>query len=141
MEKPQQNPHNCINTFTEVKGKELREEEKAWREIAANEERILLMRKMLKEDLAFADLEEFDIEFTNKLKSKKLKDKPLYTKVTQQAMRVKLADEQALRRELIKVREMRKRELSEELGGPKTRKYMRTMTYLNEKAREEKSVL
>ena len=117
---------------------ELGEEERTWREVAASEERILLMRKMLKEDLAFADLEEFGIEFTNKLKSKKLKNKPLYTKVTQQAMRVKLADEQALRRELIRVKEMRKKDLSEEIGGVKTRKFKRAMLYLNEKAREEK---
>ena len=41
---------------------ELGEEVKVWQEIARSEERMVLMKTMIKEDLAFTDLEYFGIE-------------------------------------------------------------------------------
>ena len=76
MEKHQ--PTNPLSQTTPIDimgGKELREESKVWEEIATGEARMMLMKKMMKEDLAFADLESFGAEFNNKLKSIKLKNK------------------------------------------------------------------
>ena len=56
-----------------MEGQELGEEEKIWREVATSEARLALMKNMVREQLAFTDLEEFGIIFDNKLKSKKLK--------------------------------------------------------------------
>ena len=96
------------------------------------------MKKMIKEDLAFADLQEFGLEFSNKLKSIKLGNKTLYRKVSGTAMKVKLVDEQQLRRELIKVKTKMKKILSEKFEGDRTRQYRRVINNLNKMAREKK---
>ena len=72
-----QKPNNLsIETLTnEMRGKELGEEEKLWKEVASSEARLGLMKTMIKEQLAFADLEEFGKEFSNKLKTLTFKDK------------------------------------------------------------------
>ena len=73
MDKPRPNPNLSSSTSTtKVEGQELGEEERVWREIAASEARLALMKNMVKEKLAFADLEEFGINFDNKLKTSKL---------------------------------------------------------------------
>ena len=119
-------------------GQELGEESKIWRELATSEARLSLMRKMINEDLAFTDLQSFGKEFTNKLKSIKLKNKTLYRKVSGTAMKVKLADEQELRRELMRVKRVMKKTLSDKFGGEKSRGYRRTVNNLNKMARDVK---
>ena len=138
-----QPPHSSFHTLThkEVRGMELGEEEKIWAEVASSEARLSLMRSMVKEDLAFADLEEFGTEFSNKLKSTKLKNKTLYNKITQPAMKVKLADEQMLWRELVRMKNKMKRDLATKLEGEKTRSYKKTVNYLNKVARKTKNIL
>ena len=116
-------------------GKELREESKVWEELATGEARMMLMKKMMKEDLAFADLESFGVEFNNKLKSIKLKNKTLYRKVSGTAMKAKLADEQELRRELMKAKHKMKKDLAEE-HGENSRKYKRIVNNLNKMAKQ-----
>ena len=44
-------------------GKDLGEEEKVWRGVAASEVRIGMMRIMIKQKIAFADLEELKEDF------------------------------------------------------------------------------
>ena len=140
MEKHQQTPQNCSSTPNKVLGgPELREEVKVWKELATSEARLGLMRKMINEQLAFADLQSFGIEFTNKLKSIKLKNKTLYRKVSGTAMKVKLADEQELRRELMKLKVKMKKDLAEKLNGERTRGYRKTISDLNKIARDEKN--
>ena len=117
---------------------ELGEEVKVWMEIASSEERMMLIKVMIKEDLTFTDLEHFGENFSNKLKSIKLRNTTLYRKVSGPAMRAKLADEQSLRRELIKVKMMMKKKLSEDLKGEKTRGHRRVISYLNKVARDTK---
>ena len=110
-----QNPSNCIQTTLtrkEVRGLELGEEVKVWKEVASSEARITLMKNMLKHQLAFADLEEFGQELTNKLKSVNFKNKTIYLRVSQPAMKCKLADEQMLRKEIMRVKMRMKKELS-----------------------------
>ena len=67
MDKPRPNPNlsSSTSTIKEVEGQELGEEERVWREIATSEARLALMKNMVKEKLAFADLEEFGINFDN----------------------------------------------------------------------------
>ena len=97
-DKFQQTQNYSQETLTKprMRGLELRDEEKVWNGVAASECRIGLMEMMIKQKIAFADLEEFGQEFKNKVKSTKLRNK-LSTrsnlgKVTQPAMRIKLAD-------------------------------------------------
>ena len=128
-------------TGSEVRGMELGEEEKLWKEVASSEARLGLMRTMIKEQLAFADLEEFGKEFSNKLKTLTFKDKKLYSKVSKPAMEAKLVDEQIMRRDLMRIKKNMKKELEEKLGGIKTRKYKRAINHLNEAARKTKEKL
>ena len=93
---------------------------------------------MIKEHLAFADLEEFGLEFDNKLKSSKLKNKTTYSKITDPAMKLKLADEQMSRRELVKVRTNMKKGLAEKYQGDKSRGFKRAVNYLRQEARKVK---
>ena len=68
MDKPRPNPNlssSPTSTIREVEGQELGEEERVWRDIATSEARLALMKNMVKEKLAFADLEEFGINFDN----------------------------------------------------------------------------
>ena len=68
MDKPRPNPNLSsltTSTIKVVEGQELGEEERVWREIATSEARLALMKNMVKEKLAFADLEEFGINFDN----------------------------------------------------------------------------
>ena len=84
-------PHiSSQNTLTqpEVRGKDLGEEARVWKEIASCEARIALMRNMIKHQLGFADLEEFGLEFNNKLKS--LKFKTLCTAINMQIMNISI---------------------------------------------------
>ena len=128
-------------TQKDVRGQELREEVRVWKEISSCEARITLMKNMIKHQLAFADLEEFGIEFNNKLKSLKFKNKTLYLRVSQPAMRCKLADEQTLRREMMRIKLMMKKEISEKMNGDKTRPYRRIINHLNKIARDHKQTL
>ena len=121
-------------------GQELREEEKVWREVATGEARMTLMRKMIKEDLAFADLQAFGEDFNNKLKSIKIKQKTLYKKVSGTAMKAKLADEQELRRELLKIKIRMKKDLAVKYGE-RSRQYRRVVNNLNKMARNTKDKL
>ena len=97
-------------TKLEVRGLELGEEEKLWKEVASSETRLGLMKTMIKEQLAFADLEEFGKEFSNKLKTLTFKDKKLYSKVSKPAMEAKLIDEQITRRDLMRIKKTMKNE-------------------------------
>ena len=71
-------PHSSrtLSSSQEVRrGRDLGEEEKVWRGVSASEVRIGMMRVMIKQKIAFADLEELRIDFQNKIKSKKYKEK------------------------------------------------------------------
>ena len=86
------------------------------------------------QEIAFADIE----EFTSNRKSEKFKNKTLYKMVSQQAMKCKLVDEQVLRREVMKTKMKRKKDLAINLKLLKTRPYRRVMNYLNNSAKEHK---
>ena len=91
-----------------MRGQELGEKVKVWKEIASCEARITLMKTMNTQEIAFADIE----EFTSNIKSEKFKNKTLYKMVSQQAMKCKLVDEQILRREVMKTKMKMKKDLA-----------------------------
>ena len=136
------NPSITVPTLKEdLRGLELREEIRIWKEIASSEARLTLMKIMIKEDLAFADLEEFGQEFTNKLKTINTKKKTLYSKVSRPAMKAKLADEQMWRRDLTRMKTKMRKDLIDKLEGEKTRRFKRVINHLNKVARDTKEKL
>ena len=65
-----QNPQISYPTLKEdLRGMDLREEERIWKEIANSEARLAMMNKMIQQNLAFADLEEFWSELSSKMKA------------------------------------------------------------------------
>ena len=139
IHQPPQYQDTLINK--EMRGLELEEEIKIWREVSSSEARLTLLRNMLKEQLAFADLEEFGIEFHNKLRTLTFKNKTLYTKISKPAMVAKLADEQILRRDLMRLKMKMKKDLAERMKGENSRKYKRVVNHLNKIGRDNKAVL
>ena len=140
MEKHHQTPNDSQDTpiKTEMEGMELREEIKIWKEVASSEARLALMKNMIKNQLAFADLEEFGQDFVNKLKTYKFKNTTLYSKLSQPIMKAKMADEQTLGREMMRLKIKMKRDLAHRLEGDKTRKYKRVISHLNNLAKIQK---
>ena len=120
---------------------DLREEERIWKEIANSEARLAMMTKMIQQNLAFADLEEFGSELSSKMKAIKTKNKTLHRNVTKPAMKAKLADEQMWRRDLGRVKAQLRKELIEKLEGEKTRRFKRVINHLNQIAKENKEKL
>ena len=98
LEKSTTHPRDSITLCQDLRGQELEEEIKVWKETAASEARIRLMQEMKKEKVSFADIEHFEQEIYNKFKSQEFKSKStpgnnLSAKVTKQIMEVKLLDE------------------------------------------------
>ena len=143
MDKHHPTPTSSQDTLskTELRGLELGEEVKIWKEIAASEARLTLMKRMIQEDLAFTDLENFGEEFNNKLKSIKMKKITMNRKISQPIMKAKLTDEQVWRRELNRTKINMKKELITKYGGEKTRMYRRVVNHLNTIARKNKLAL
>ena len=146
MVKFQNTQNSSLETLNQVRrGQELREEEKIWQGVASSESRIKLMKIMIKQGIAFADLEEFGQEFRDKIKSTKMKNKMNVknnlNSVTSQAMKIKLADEQNLRRELVKVKSKMRRDLMKEMKGEGSMRFKKTMSHLAKIAKETKEEL
>ena len=141
MDKSQKPTYNLPTLKDDLRGLELGEETRIWKEVASSEARMAMMKSMIKEDLAFADLEEFGAEFTNKLKAIKAKNKTMYRRVSKPAMKAKLADEQAWRRDLGRVRAQMRKDLVEKLGGEKVRRWRRVINHLNKLAKTTKEKL
>ena len=70
--KPTPRSSSTLSSLQEDRrGRDLGDEEKVWRGVAASEVKIGMMKVMIKQKIAFADLEELRIDFHNKIKSKK----------------------------------------------------------------------
>ena len=132
-------------TLTEVRGLELREELKTWKNLAASEARIELMKKMIKENISFPDIEELSKVLTEKFRSKKFKSKAKNSvkpaqQVPAKAMLAKLADEECYRRELIGEKNRLRRQLGKNLTT-NSKPYRKTIKHLREEARLTKAEL
>ena len=141
MEKIHHPKSNQPTLKDDLRGLELGEEIKIWKEVASSEARMTLMKNMVKENLAFADLESFGQEFTNKLKTLNTKKRTLYSTVSRPAMKAKLADEQMWRRDLMRIKKEMRKDLIEKLEGEKTRRFRRIINHLNKTAKNTKEKL
>ena len=87
MEKIPKPNFSSITLKDDLRGLDLGEEEKIWKEVACSEARMALMKSMINQNLAFADLEDFGLEFTNKMKAVNVKNKTLVRNITKPAMK------------------------------------------------------
>ena len=102
---PQQNSHSKTLSEQLLGGKERRAAAKVWRNLGESMARVNLMKALIKEGMGLAELEEFNLGLSSKFKSSKFRstvtsDPKVKNRVLGQVMKLKLADEQCLLREL-----------------------------------------
>ena len=120
--------------------KEKRTNKKIWTDVVESEERLDLMRELIKLKLGFGDLEIFQLGQNDKFKSEKMKVRNGEigtTKVVMEMMKLKLKDEEHYRREKDNVRKKRRRELEVKLGR-NSRRFNNKMEELREDAKVAK---
>ena len=93
---------------------------KVWRSLAESMARVNLLKTLIKEGMGLAELEEFNLGVSSKFKSTKFKNKPpsdpkVRDSVMGRAMKLKLADEQCLLRELCEERTSLRRTIGKKL--------------------------
>ena len=126
-------------------GLERRVAVKVWSDIAQSMARINLMKALIKEKMGLAELEEFNMGISSKFKSNKMKykaacDSTVKSKVMEWPMKLKLADEQCVLRELCKERTRIRKELGKKLNK-NSRPYRRTMLELKQEELKVKKEL
>ena len=99
-----------------MEGKDKRVMEKVWRQVAECDERIKLMKKLIKLGIGLAEVEEFGLNIHRKLKSFKYKNKiregEIITKgMVKIVMELKLKDEKKFLNELLKTKKRMKLEI------------------------------
>ena len=79
-----------------MEGLELRVTAKIWKDLAASEERLRMMKELDKIGVGFAQLEEFNLDLLSQLRSEKIKSgaEKMTRKLIQSAMRIKIRDEE-----------------------------------------------
>ena len=107
-----------------------------WKSLAESLARVNLLKTLIKEGMGLAELEEFNLGISSKFKSSKFKIKPpsdpkVRESVMGRAMKLKLADEQCLLRELCKERTELRRTLGKKLNK-NSRPYRRIMQELKQ---------
>ena len=70
-----------------------------------------------------------------------MRNRAVQNKFTIPAMKLKLADEQSVRRDLVRVRAKMRKDLAKKCGGEKTRGYKRSLAHLGDTARKTKRTL
>ena len=115
--------------------------ERVWKDVAASEARLSLIRTMKREKMGFADVEEIIGGLNNKLKSNKIITRleqggRVTDKVLEEVMKVKLRDEQSYRRELTRTRAELRREMEVEMGGKDNKNFKRFIDKLERGAKE-----
>ena len=140
--KPQQN--QFIKTPNQVLGgSDRRVALRVWKSIAESMARVNLLKALIKEGMGLAELEEFNLGVSSKFKSSKFKSKPpsdpkVRKLVTGRAMKLKLADEQCLLRELCQERTHLRRNLAKKLIK-NSRPYRKLMSELRQEEAKSKN--
>jgi hypothetical protein len=86
---------------------------KVWRNIAASENRLILMKELLELGVGFGEIEQFNLDLESKFRSEEFKERSneheIPCKVIKEAMEIKLRDErkynQEQNREKIRLRQ------------------------------------
>ena len=102
--------------------KEIRTQNKIWTVVAEAEERVMLIKQLIKLGVGFEDLEHFQLGQANKYKSSKFRGKngeDLAQKVIVEQMKLKLKDEESYLKEKDRIE---KRKAIEEKMGRNTRR-------------------
>ena len=137
---PKVNPKLKLSDFTsEIEGKDLGELRQIWQDIAASECRMNLMSALKGKSLGFREIENFSLGLKYSFKSDKLRDqhdKPVEG-VVKAAMQVKMIDEKQHHRELIKLRKIKRKKLSEKYH-PHSHIHRKIIRYLRQEAGETK---
>ena len=91
---------------------------KVWQDLAASEMRIRLMRELGKFGVGFGVIENFGINLRGQLRSGKQKKRgrEATREVVEDAMKVKMKDEQRYNEELVKRRNEYRKEIENQLG-------------------------
>ena len=115
------NPSQLLKTPSQVPGgPDRRVALKVWKSLAESIARVNLLKMLIKEGMGLAELEEFNLGVSSKFKSTKFKSKPpsdpkVRDSVMGRAMKLKLADEQCLLREICEERTSLRRQLAKKL--------------------------
>ena len=89
---------------------------KIWQEVAESEERLVLMREMIRFGIGFNEIEHFDTGQRDKLRSTKMKMKVQSSNLVKDLMTMKMRDEECFRREKEKTKCNSRKKLQEKLG-------------------------
>ena len=107
-----------FSDFTsQIEGSDLGELRQLWQDIAASESRMILMSALMGKKLGFREIENFSLGLKYSIKSEKFRDqnnKPIEG-VIRAAMQVKMTDEKQHHKELLKIREIKRKNLGDKL--------------------------
>ena len=121
-----------------MEGTDIRVMEKVWRQVAECDERIKLMKKLIKLGIGLAEVEEFGLNIQKKLKSfqykNKIREGEVITKeMVKTVMELKLKDEKKYLRELLKTQKRMQLEI-ERKAKKNSRPARRALREFREKA-------
>ena len=121
-----------------MEGTDIRVMEKVWRQVAECDERIKLMKKLIKLGIGLAEVEEFGLNIQKKLKSfqykNKIREGEVITKeMVKAVMELKLKDEKKYLRELLKTQKKMQLEI-ERKAKKNSRPTRRALREFREKA-------
>ena len=109
------------------------EDTKTWQEISHSESRLTMMVDLKKMKVGFGDLEHFDMEFNSKFRSiyyqDKVRESGSQSNIVQEAMKIKIRDEEKYLMELYRKREDIRRDLAR-VHTKNSRTYRRIMKTL-----------
>ena len=122
-----------------MEGQEIRVNTKLWLDLAASEERLELMKELIKLNVGFREVEEFNLGLLSKLRSEKMKkdSEKMTRKQVRSAMEIKIRDEEYWHEEMKLERNRRRREIGER-WKVNSRPYREIMRQLRDLANEEK---
>ena len=119
-----------------MEGKDRSARTKTWQDLARSELHIWLLGELQRYDVGFGDVEEFCLGLKYNLKSKGLQNNDdVMIEVVRIAMGVKMGDEKKYQRELIRERNIHRKELQKKLGH-NSKPYRKEIKELRESARE-----
>ena len=144
---PTNNSQSHIKTPSQVLGgKDRRVAAEVWRSHGESTARVNLMKILIKEGMGLAELEEFNLGISSKFKSNKFKttessDPKVKSKVMGNIMKLKLADEQCLLREIFVEKTRTRKEIANKIikNSRPYRKVMQELRQEELKAKQEQT--
>ena len=103
-----------------MEGQELRVHQKVWKDLAMSEERLRLMKELLKINVGFKEIEEFNLDLLDKLRTERVRAgaEKITRKLIQSAMLIKIRDEEGYMEEMKIEKDKRRREINDKMRSP-----------------------